>query len=101
MNTLFPVLLKCTTCIITDKVSIIGIIAITTKISGIFKYKAIPAIAQPKSNEPVSPINTFAGCKLNNKNPKHAPIRIAPISETSGTLKIIPIIVNAVINCLC
>ena len=28
----------------------------------------------PRANEPVSPINIFAGGALNHKNPKHDPI---------------------------
>ena len=35
------------------------------------------------NNEPVSPINTFAGCKLNIKNPNVAPITILPNIDTS------------------
>ena len=50
-----------------------------------------------KSKEPVSPINTFAGCKLNNKNPKQVPIKTQPIKVTSVTPKIILITVSAVI----
>ena len=30
-------------------------------------------MAPPKANEPVSPINTFAGFALNTKNPSTAP----------------------------
>ena len=48
-------------------------------------------------SEPVSPIKTFAGCNLNTKNPKVAPITLLPNIETSGTLKVIPIITKHVI----
>ena len=48
-------------------------IAIIINNKGIFKYNAIPAIAPPSSNEPVSPMNTCAGYILNNKNPIKAP----------------------------
>ena len=41
--------------------------------------KAIAHINPPKNNEPVSPINTLAGCILNIKNPKHPPIS-APVT---------------------
>ena len=64
-------------------VSIIGINAIIINNNGIFKYKAIPAIAPPKSKDPVSPINTLAGWRLNIKNPKQAPIKIVPANVTS------------------
>ena len=49
------------------------------------------------NSEPVSPINTFAGCKLNIKNPKVAPITILPNIEISGRANLIPIIVKHVI----
>ena len=81
----------------TDIVSNTGIIAIIINISGIFKYSAIAEITPPNSNEPVSPINTFAGCMLNNKNPKTTPITIVPNITTSFTSKIIPITVKQVI----
>lgn len=37
-----------------------------------------------RSKDPVSPINIFAGCKLNIKNPKQAPHKIDPKSEISN-----------------
>ena len=49
------------------------------------------------NREPVSPINTFAGCKLNIKNPNTAPITILPNIEISVKLYCIPIIVKQVI----
>ena len=49
------------------------------------------------NREPVSPINTFAGCKLNIKNPKTDPITILPNTETSVTPLNIPITVRHVI----
>ena len=49
------------------------------------------------NKEPVSPINTFAGCKLNIKNPKVAPITTLPNIEISGVINLIPIIVKHVI----
>ena len=49
------------------------------------------------NKEPVSPINTFAGCKLNIKNPKVAPITMLPNIEISGKENLIPIIVKHVI----
>ena len=52
--------MKYTTCNITDTVSIIGIIANTISINGIFKYSAIPAIAPPNSNEPVSVVGSVS-----------------------------------------
>lgn len=55
------------------------------------------AIAPPSKSEPVSPINTFAGCKLNIKKPKHAPINIVPNIVISFTPNIIPITVRHVI----
>ena len=36
------------------------------------------ASINPKNVEPVSPINIFAGLKLNGKNPKHEPISAIP-----------------------
>ena len=44
----------------------------------------------------MSPINTFAGCKLNIKNPKVAPITTLPSIEISGAFNLIPIIVKQV-----
>lgn len=55
-----------------------------------------PATAPPNINEPVSPINIFAGFKLNNKNPKHVPIVILPNTTISFILNIIPITVRQV-----
>ena len=81
----------------TDNVSKTGINAIINNNNGIFKYKAIPDITPPKSNEPVSPINTFAGCKLNIKNPKTTPITALPNMDSSSIPATIPIIVKQVI----
>ena len=76
-NNLFPlVFLKYITCNTTESVSITGIAAIINKISGIFKYNAKPDITPPSNNDPVSPINTFAGCELKTKNPNIAPTNI-------------------------
>ena len=44
----------------------------------------------------MSPINTCAGCKLNNKNPSADPITIQPKIVVSFTFHIIDITVNAV-----
>ena len=51
------------------------------------KYRELanPDITPPSIKEPVSPINTFAGCKLNIKNPNVAPITILPNIDTSYT----------------
>ena len=89
--------MKHATCIITDIVSITGIIAITNNISGIFKYSATPDITPPKNSEPVSPINAFAGYMLNIKNANTAPIVIAPNITISFTPNIVAIIVKHVI----
>ena len=62
-----------------------------------FKYNAIDEITPPNISDPVSPINTFAGCKLNIKNPKVAPITILPNIETSYIWLLIPITVKHVI----
>ena len=96
LNTLFPVFLKYTTWIITDIVSITGIIAIKSNNNGIFKYKAIAEITPPNKSEPVSPINTFAGCKLNIRKPNTAPITMLPNTDISGCPNIIPITVKHV-----
>ena len=37
-----------------------------------------------RRSEPVSPINIFAGCKLNIKNPKHAPHNTQPRTVISS-----------------
>ena len=66
-------------------------------LSLIFKYSAIAEITPPKSSEPVSPINTFAGCKLNIKKPKIVPITTLPNTDISGCPNNIPIIVKQVI----
>ena len=34
------------------------------------------ARAKPRTCEPLSPMNVFAGWKLNGRNPRHAPARI-------------------------
>ena len=89
--------MKYATCIITDSVSSTGINAITNNISGIFKYSAIPDITPPNRSDPVSPINTFAGCKLNIKNPNTPPITILPNIDISVTPCNIPTTVKQVI----
>ena len=89
--------MKDTTCNITDIVSSTGINAITSRISGIFKYSAIPEITPPKNSEPVSPINTLAGYMLNIKNANTAPITIAPNTIISFTSNIVEITVKHVI----
>ena len=64
LNSLFPpVFLKYSTCSTTDSVSTTGIAAISNNSNGIFKYSAIAAITPPNSNDPVSPIKTFATFK--------------------------------------
>ena len=45
------------------------------------------------NREPVSPINTFAGCKLNIKKPRTEPITMLPNIEISVKLYCIPLIV--------
>ena len=35
------------------------------------------ANVNPRKVLPTSPMNTFAGCQLNTRNPAHAPIRMA------------------------
>ena len=52
----------------------------------------------PKRREPVSPINTFAGCKLKTKNAKFVPHTILPNNTTSFTLYFIPITVRQAIT---
>ena len=59
--------------------------AIIINNNGIFTYKAILDITPPNSNEPVSPINTFAGYALNPKNPKQAPA-VAAASAITGKI---------------
>lgn len=68
-----------------DNVSNTGTIAIISSNSGTFRYIAITDTAPPSRSEPVSPINIFAGCKLNNKNAKHIPIKLAPNTTISFT----------------
>ena len=50
---------------------------------GIFNTNAMAATYPPSANEPVSPINTFAGYELNPKNPKQAPAVAAASIATS------------------
>ena len=64
---------------------------------GIFKYNAIAEIIPPSIKDPVSPINTFAGCKLNIKNPNVAPTAILANNDTSNILLLIPITAKHVI----
>ena len=42
--------------------------------SGIFNIYAVDTTNPPSAREPVSPINTLAGCVLKHKNPSKAPI---------------------------
>ena len=79
-----------------DSVSNTGIIAIISSRIGIFIYIAITDTAPPKSSEPVSPMNTFAGCKLNNKKARHIPIKLVPNITISFVPVIIPIAVKHV-----
>ena len=54
------------------------------KIIGIFSIEAVTATAPPKNSEPVSPINTLAGCALKNKKARHPPLTAAikmPMTE--------------------
>jgi len=44
---------------------------------------AIDPIVAPKASEPVSPINTFAGGALNQRNPKAAPINAPHKTDNS------------------
>ena len=97
LNILFPVFLKYATCNITDKVSNTGTNAIINNNSGILKYKAIHAIIPPKRREPVSPIITFAGCRLNIKNAKFAPHTIVPNITNSYIPNLAAITVKQVI----
>ena len=45
-----------------------------TVINGFSIVNAALAISAPKKSEPVSPINIFAGCVLNKRKPREAPI---------------------------
>ena len=56
--------------------SIIHTSATNASINGIFKHIAEIATAPPSARDPVSPINTFAGCILNIKNPKQDPATV-------------------------
>ncbi len=67
------------------------------KVMAFFKYNAKHEINPPKNNEPVSPIITFAGFKLNIKNPKILPTAILPRIATSPTPLNIAITVKQVI----
>ena len=49
------------------------------------------------NREPVSPINTFAGCKLNIKKPSTEPITMLPNIEISVKLYCIPIVKQVII----
>ena len=89
--------MKYITCIITESVSNTGIKAIIINNIGIFKYNAMADITPPSSKEPVSPINTLAGCKLNIKNPSTLPITILPKTDISFIPAVIPIMVKQVI----
>ena len=50
--------------------------------SSVFVAMAIPAKAPPNANEPVSPINTFAGFALKYKNPKQTALTTIPKKVT-------------------
>ena len=62
--------------------------ATTTSISGILSIIATLQNAPPSASEPVSPINTFAGYPLNNKNPRVEPVTTAenPVSALSPAI---------------
>ena len=57
---------------------------IIIRIISIFVKIAIAAIAPPNANEPVSPINTFAGWALKTKNPSTAPTTATEKIATSN-----------------
>src|SRR5699024_8011389 len=63
-------------CIITDYVTITSTPPRIAKIISILVKIAMAAIVAPKLNEPVSPINTLAGCALNTKKPNNAPTTV-------------------------
>ena len=97
MKSLLPVVLKHITCNISDIVSNTGIIAIITSIIGFDKYIAILAKTPPKNNEPVSPINTFAGWKLYIKNPIQLPA-ITLESIDNGSFPLLKAIIDKIIE---
>ena len=51
----------------------------TSRINSFFVITLIAPIAAPADNEPVSPINIFAGGALNHKKPNPAPIKLHKI----------------------
>src|SRR3989442_15145810 len=50
----------------------------------VFVTIAIPARTAPSALEPTSPMNTDAGCALNQANPAHAPATAAATAAISG-----------------
>ena len=74
-KTLFPVILNIITCKITESVSTTKSPPIIASKISCFAIMAIDPRELPNANEPVSPINTFAGGALNQRKPKAAPIK--------------------------
>ena len=78
-----PVRLKLATWIITDSASIRKIPPMKTSSTSVSVMIASPAIAPPSAIDPVSPMNTSAGCALNQRKPIVAPIMAAPMIARS------------------
>ena len=57
-------------------------------IIGSLMINAAPVTAPPRKSEPVSPINTFAGWRLNIRNPISAPISAPEIKFSEGLTKL-------------
>ncbi|MOA33192.1 hypothetical protein D3C78_1544640 [compost metagenome] len=85
--------MKDRTCNTTDSISITKIPPITKNSSSLFVTIAIAAIAPPMPREPVSPINTLAGCALNTRNPSTAPIMAA--AQTAAGIDVACIAITA------
>ena len=74
--------MKYATWIITDSVSNIYTKPINKNATSLCKITEIAAKIPPRANDPVSPINIFAGFLLNNKNPISAPTIVKQNTNT-------------------
>lgn len=69
---------------ITERVSMTNTPPIIIRMISSFNKTATVAIAPPSASEPVSPMNTFAGCALKTKKPRSAPTTATAKMDTSN-----------------
>ncbi|OUD82506.1 hypothetical protein CMMCAS02_06235 [Clavibacter michiganensis subsp. michiganensis] len=55
---------------------------------------ALVAMRRPTSSAPASPMKSFAGCQLNGRKPRHAPMRIALMRDARLKRSVWPVAVS-------